>query len=440
MLRNSAAASLLSMLTAVSFGAEPAPLRVQGNITTIELAPVLLAAQWHAAPVSVSNGGVPDLARVDGADLATNAETQALRASVTNPDLRIIMTVSEGLYRIVARRSAGISKLADLKGKRVATISITSSGYFLHRMLRTVGLDYADVTVVPLNTAGAEEAIAKGEIDAVTIWEPMIDNVARRLGDDAIEFNGKGIYREIFNLNASAEQLADPVQRQRIVAFVRDVLKATRGLHADPRAAWTAVAKSAGLDESVVARTWHHHRYPGALVPDLLDVLEDEEKYLARSAPVRTPRSRAELAKLIDASVLEEALAGHPELRVTVPSDEAVKQQAEKLRIERLSASVRNATAIRAVKRLQFALNHYREAGLWQEAAGCSRRMQPRRWARRASRVLPGSRDSCSRRCWRVPAAAGWVKATSTPIWHSARWSLWMPVAAWHAVAGASCR
>jgi hypothetical protein len=38
-------------------------------------------------------------------------------------------------------------------------------------------------------------------------------------------------------------------------------------------------------------------------------------------------------------------------------------------RLERLSANVRNATALRTVKRLQAALNHYREAGLWQEAA-----------------------------------------------------------------------
>lgn len=368
LLRCLAAGSLLTLLAAAAPGADPAPLRVQGNIATIELAPVLLAAQWHSAPVSITNGGVPDLARAGGAELATNAETQALRASVSNPDLRIIMTVSEGLYRIVARRSAGISKLADLKGKRIATISITSSGYFLHRMLRTVGLDYTDITVVPLNTAGAEDAIARGEIDAVTIWEPMIDNIARRLGDDAIEFNGKGIYRELFNLNTTATQLADPVQRRRIVDFVRSILKSTKDLHADPRSAWTAVARSAGYDEATVARTWHHHRYPGALVPDLLDVMEDEERFLAREAR-RTARPRAELAKLIDTSVLEEALQGHPELRVASPSDETVKLQAEKLRLERLSASLRHATAIRSARRLQAALNHYREAGLWQEAA-----------------------------------------------------------------------
>ncbi|MEO6185249.1 MAG: nuclear transport factor 2 family protein, partial [Steroidobacteraceae bacterium] len=361
---------LLPLLATAASAAVPAPLRVQGNITTIELAPVLLAGQWHAAPVAISNGGVPDLARAGGAELATNAETQALRASLTNPDLRIIMTVSEGLYRIVARRSAGINSLADLKGKRIATIAITSSGYFLHRMLRTVGLDYDDVVVMPLDIAGAEDAIASGKIDAVTIWEPMIDNIARRLGSDAIEFNGKGIYREIFNLNTTAAQLADPVQRARIVEFVRSVLKATRDLQVDPRAAWTAVAKSAGYDEATVARAWHHHRYPGALVPDLLDVMEDEERYLARGVqPQRAPRSRAELAKLIDASVLAEALAGHPELRVSLPSDEAVKLQAEALRVARLSASVRHATAVRSVKRLQNALNHYREAGQWQEAA-----------------------------------------------------------------------
>jgi ABC-type nitrate/sulfonate/bicarbonate transport system substrate-binding protein len=348
--------------------AAPPALRVFGNTMVFELAPVLMAAQSHSEPVTIGNGGVPDLFRQNGAHLSTNAETQALRVSVDNPDLRIILTVSEGLYRIVARRSAGIRTLADLKGKRIATIPITSSGYFLHRMLRTVGLDYADVTVVSsANMTQVSNRLVAGELDAVTIWEPEIDNILRRLGEDGIEFSGKGIYREVFNLNTTGAQLADPVQRRRIVEFVRSILRATGQLHADPRPAWAAVARSSGYDEATVARTWHHHRYPGFIAPDLLDVLEDEERFLAREAR-RTARPRAELAKLIDTSVLAEALAGHPELRLTPPPQDEVQRQAERLRAERLSASVRQATAIRAVKRLQHALNHYREAGLWREA------------------------------------------------------------------------
>jgi sulfonate transport system substrate-binding protein len=313
--------SLLVSCVALPLAAAEAPLRVHGNTSTIELAPVLLAAQAQGVSATVASGGVPDLAKPgvpkpDVADLATNAETQALRASVDNPDLRIILTVCEGLYRVVGRRSAGINSLADLKGKRVATIGVTSSGYFLHRMLRTAGLDIADVTVVSISPLSKmSDAIANHEVDAVTIWEPEMDDVARTLGADAIEFSGAGIYRELFNLHATRAELADPAERARIVAFVREVIRASKALQKDPAAAQAAVVKSAGYSPEVVARTWQHHRYPGNLVPDLLDVLEDEEHYVARERN-REPRPRSDLARLIDASILTEALAGHPELRM----------------------------------------------------------------------------------------------------------------------------
>ena len=123
-----------------------------------------------------------------------------------HPDLRIIFNVTEGLYRIVARRSAGIASVADLKGKRVATIEQTSAGYFLHRMLASAGLSFDDITAVPIAPlSGMTEALRKGEVDAVVIWEPESENSAQVLGDDAIEFDGDGVYGELFNLNTTAE-------------------------------------------------------------------------------------------------------------------------------------------------------------------------------------------------------------------------------------------
>src|SRR5262245_65935224 len=63
------------------------PLRVYGNTKTIELAPVLLAAdRVHKTPVTVTNGGIPNLFNPGEADIATNAETQALRQSVDHPN------------------------------------------------------------------------------------------------------------------------------------------------------------------------------------------------------------------------------------------------------------------------------------------------------------------------------------------------------------------
>src|SRR5215510_8110220 len=96
---------LLSLVaTSVAQQSQLPSLRIAGNMTTIELAPVLVAANGvYRGTVTVINGGIPNLMRGE-VDAATNAETQLLRQSVDDPSLRIILTEAESFYRIVARR------------------------------------------------------------------------------------------------------------------------------------------------------------------------------------------------------------------------------------------------------------------------------------------------------------------------------------------------
>ncbi len=309
------AGALLAGATSIDFLgiAQAQPLKVYGNMTTIELAPVLLAAkQLGPSVVTVTNGGIPNLYDGSGADVATNAETQALRQSVDHPDLRVILTVSEGFYRIVARRSAGINSLQDLRGKKIATIATTSSGYYLHKMLGTVGMSIDNVTVVPLNPLSKmPAALANREIDAVTIWEPEVQRAADAIGADAIEFQqvqNRTVYRELFNLNTTAANLANPAKRKQIVAFVRALLTASAEIRQQPKTVWPLVSQATGYDEKLIEKVWRHEGYPGLLVPDLLDVIAEEDAYIARERG-RTPRTRSELAVLIDASVLREAMS-----------------------------------------------------------------------------------------------------------------------------------
>ncbi len=298
---------------------DPGPIAVYGNKQTFEIAPVLLAAEhYYPGEATVRMGSlsnlvgappVPGFGEEGEADVATNAETQLLRYSVENPNLRVILGVSEGLYRIVARKSAGISSVADLKGKAVATIPQTSSGYFLHRMLTEAGLSFADIEAKPIvPLAGMTEALRKGEVDAVVIWEPESENAAQVLGDDMIEFSGEGVYRELFNLNTTAEKLADPVSRAKIVHFVRAIIDASEELRRDPARAKAMVVEAGEFSPEDVEDSWKHHRYEPGFPSDLLDVMVIEEQWLAQQND-RTPRSREELARLIDTSVYEEALA-----------------------------------------------------------------------------------------------------------------------------------
>ena len=337
------------------------PLRVYGNTKTIEFAPVLLTeARLSKTPMTITNGGVPNLFRPGEADVATNAETQALRVSVEHPNLRIIFTVSEGFYRLVARRSAGITKLSDLRGKKIATFARTSSAYYLAKTLATAGLTEADVTIITnMAMEKVPAAMKAGEIDAFTVWEPEIHNAAELLGADAIEFQDRSVYRELFNLNTTAENLANPVMRPRIVSLVRSLIKASASIRRDPQEVWPLVAKSTGYDAALVARVWHHEGYPGTMVSDLLDVLTEEDVWVAKELN-RAPRTRAQLATLIDDSVLKEAL------QLERAEARAVTAAA---RIERLASRVEGEEAIRAVKSLQHAYSHYAESGQWDDIA-----------------------------------------------------------------------
>jgi sulfonate transport system substrate-binding protein len=305
MLRSFAAGLLMC---AVLHGQAVVPLRAAGNMTTIELSPVLVAADGiYRGEISVINGGIPAI--MNGmADVATNAETQLLRQSVDVPDLRVIFTVAEGLYRIVARKSAGIHRIADLKGKRITTPRNTSAHYFLVRMLATAHLSEADVTLVTVNPATDMSAALKdGRVDAVAMWEPESDRAMAAVGSDAMVFDGRGVYRELFNLNTSSKVLADPLKRRAIVELLRSLVTASQKIRQRPGQYWPLIASKLNYTTDTVSASWPHLRYAGGLAPDLLDVMVEEETWVARERN-RIPRTRSQLASLIDGSLLAEAL------------------------------------------------------------------------------------------------------------------------------------
>jgi sulfonate transport system substrate-binding protein len=300
-------------------------LRIYGNLSLLEMAPVLLAAeQIYPGKTLLEHGSVmalwgkgSDLASLVSAgqaDIATNSETQALRGSVGNPDFRFIFTLAECPYRIVARRSAGIAKLADLRGKRVGIQLESSAEFFLDAMLRTVGMTAEDTERVQFMAKTANpisklpEALKSGQIDAFGLWEPQVQRAKVLLGADAIEFYDPAVYTEKFNLCTKQANLDDPVMRKKIVTFVAALIEAARRLRNDPETGWKLVAKAAELDIDTVRNAWPYFNYPGTLCTDLMDIFMREEPWIAKIQD-RPARSRGEIEALIDFSVVREARA-----------------------------------------------------------------------------------------------------------------------------------
>lgn len=289
----------------------PADLRFSAH-AVLEAAPVHhVIERFGAARREVPNGGIAALYGPDGdlADLAGHAETQALHHSRAHPDLRIILTLTEGHYRIVARRSAGIATMADLRGKRVATPPGSSAAYYLHRALQTAGLRERDVTIVPvpLPPRDAARMLAEGRADALALWEPEPEIAVAALGEDAVILDPETGYRELYNLHATAAALADPATRATIVRFVATLIAA-------PQPPIEIAARITGYPVDPIRRAWPMHVFPATLSPVLLDTLVSEEAWLAQREG-RPARPREELQILIDPSIEAEArdwLRDHP--------------------------------------------------------------------------------------------------------------------------------
>jgi sulfonate transport system substrate-binding protein len=310
------AAASLPITPAPAAMPELAPISVSGSYW-IELSPVITAAtSFYHVQLPMGEGGITRITSGD-ADLATNAETQLLRETLVNPDLRIIATETESFYRLFGRRSAGIETLADIRGKRVMLPPNTSANYYLVAMLRTVGLTEDDVEILPLPPAEGDQtgmdrmsdALAAGETDVISIWEPEPDDAIRQLGDDAIVFQDRSVYREVFNLHARATDLANPEKRRSIVEFMRALIRATEALKTDPEPYWSRVTEVTGFTHEEIEGGWPEMAFPVDIIPDMLDVLETEDLWVAKERD-RAPRSREELAQYIDRSVVEEARAG----------------------------------------------------------------------------------------------------------------------------------
>ena len=202
------------------------------------------------------------------------------------------------------------------------------------------------------------DAMKRGELDAMTVWEPEIQNAQDVLGADAIEFQDRSVYRELFNLNTTAENLANPQMRAQIVSFVRSLLKASAHIRREPQDVWPLVAKSTGYDvgslracgitKGIRASWW------------MTCSTFSSKRSLVGQRAQSTPRTRAELATLIDTSVLKEALEQERAEERSAPTSQ---------RLQRLQFRVAGEEAIRSIKRLQHAYTHYTEAAQPDEIA-----------------------------------------------------------------------
>src|SRR5438876_11766036 len=112
----------------------------------------------------------------------------AAKAFEDGAPLKVTGVATAVLGAIVARPGAGLTRVEDLKGKKVAAVVGTSTFFDIRALtLKGHGFDIQKDTQIVTATAPPDMVtlLGKGDVDAIIAWQPITD---------AVVFRGEGVY------------------------------------------------------------------------------------------------------------------------------------------------------------------------------------------------------------------------------------------------------
>jgi sulfonate transport system substrate-binding protein len=122
--------------------------------------------QNGAAEMEAMSSGTIDYARV--------GDTPPVTAAAGGTKLTIVAAGSskKNGSGLVVKKNSGITSIKDLKGKKIAYTSNTSSQYMVLKVLKKAGLSTKDVKLMDMSQSSAAVAFAKGKVDVWANWDP----------------------------------------------------------------------------------------------------------------------------------------------------------------------------------------------------------------------------------------------------------------------------
>ncbi len=118
-------------------------------------------------------------------DLAASALDGAIAGRAAGAPVFVVAGFAKGGARILARKDSGVTKLADLKGKKVGTARGGAQELLLYAELDKAGLTWSDqpgkdVRILFLAYADLNQALQSGQLDAISQSEPQSTQAIRQ--------------------------------------------------------------------------------------------------------------------------------------------------------------------------------------------------------------------------------------------------------------------
>ncbi|MFM0193388.1 ABC transporter substrate-binding protein [Paraburkholderia strydomiana] len=202
---------------------------------------------------AVDVGGLGDAPLVFA--LAAGARVRAVAATRSNPlDLAIVVGPQSPL-----------TEVANLKGKRLATTRGSIGHYLALAALKKANLSASDVTFVFLAPADAKAALASGNVDAWSVWDPYTA-LGESRDHDRIIANGVGLSEGLSYQVATETAIA--AKRAQLADFLRRVATGQRWALTHPDEVAAMQSRVTGLPTDVLKTVYQRGQVHPVAIDD----------------------------------------------------------------------------------------------------------------------------------------------------------------------------
>lgn len=222
---------------------------------------------------------------------------------------------------LVARKGRGITKVADLVGKKVAAPFGSTTHYHLLVALRVFNVDPKKVTILDMQPPDMLAAWLRGDIDAGFVWEPTLVKMVEAGGE--IVLSSRALAERGF-LTADLAVVRTEFARKYpdlVVKYLRNLDRAVKLYRDTPKEAARVVAREFNIPETEAERQMKtlvmpdgreqlSERYLGTTARRgaLARALKDTADFLVAQKTIKTAATLAAIEKAINPGYLEQAV------------------------------------------------------------------------------------------------------------------------------------
>jgi len=214
----------------------------------------------------------------EGVDISAVADTPIVLRSFNREDFYLLAGICASWDdKIIARKDKGINSIADLRGKKIGVTKGTSAHFFLDDLLIYNGIPASEIEFVDIKPADLVIALEKGDVDAISAWEPIPFQAEQLLQDKTIKFLNEEIYNKIFYLvikKGFAKNHPEALKR-----FLKAIDKANTFLREDKEESQAIITEELKLDKKLVATSWQEDAFDLFLNQSQIVALEDQARW-----------------------------------------------------------------------------------------------------------------------------------------------------------------